>query len=131
MLCGSLAGDTRGTLLAGQTAIAARFVTALCLALTAAGCSSTVVESIPNWAGGEPEGTPQRLATELPTPPVNDRPPPRDTKIITVEEQAKIEKELAAAREVQAKQAVQIKKSRQDMLANQPKPPQPAQNPGN
>jgi len=90
-----------------------------------------MVDSIPTWAGGEPEGTPQRLATELPTPPVNDRPPPRDTKVITVEEQTKIVKELAAAREVQAKQAAQVKKARQDMLANQPKPPQPAQNPGN
>jgi hypothetical protein len=90
-----------------------------------------MIDSVPHWAGGEPEGTPQRSATEMQTPPVNERPPPRDAKIITVDEQSKIEKELAAAREVQAKQAAQIKRARQDMLANQPKPPQAAQNPGN
>ena len=118
--------------MAGKTAKAARFATALCLALAAAGCSSTaVIDSIPTWAGGEPEGTPQRAANELQTPAVNERPPPRDAKVITVEEQAKAEKELAAAREVQAKQAAQVKKARQEMLANQPKPAQPAQNSGN
>ena len=116
--------------MAGRTVITAKFATALSLALVVAGCSS-MIDSVPHWAGGEPEGTPQRTANELQTPPVNDRPPPRDAKIITVDEQAKAEKELAAAREVQAKQAVQVKRARQDMLANQPKPPQPAQNPGN
>jgi len=62
---------------------------------------------------------------------VNERPPARDgSKIVTVEEQAKIERDLAAAREVQAKQAAQVKKDRAGMLANQPKPNAPA-NPAN
>jgi hypothetical protein len=59
-------------------------------------------------------------------PPVHDRPPPLTTKIISVEEQAKIEKELTASRDAQAKRAEQMKKDRATMLANKPKPPKPA-----
>jgi hypothetical protein len=111
----------------GDSSLAARdqamkLATALGLALAAAGCSSTVADSIPNWAGGIPENAPHRLAAEMQYPPVNERPPARDTKVVTVEEQAKIEKELAAAREVQAKQAAQVKKDRDAMIANTPKP---------
>jgi hypothetical protein len=95
------------------------------VALAAAGCSTAAVDSIPNWAGGKPETAPPRLANEMEYLPVNERPPARDSKIVTVEEQAKIEKELAAAREVQAKQAAQVKKDRAGMLANQPKPAAP------
>ena len=92
------------------------------LALIAAGCSTTSIDAIPNWAGGEPQGAPPRLATEMETPPVNDRPPARDTKVVSVEEQAKIEKELAAAHATQAKQSEQVKKDRATMIANRPKP---------
>jgi hypothetical protein len=99
-----------------------KLATVLHLALAAAGCSSTVADSIPNWAGGIPENAPPRLATEMQYPPVNDRPPAPETKIVTVEEQAKIEKELAAARAMQAKQAAQVKKDRDAMIANTPKP---------
>jgi hypothetical protein len=95
------------------------------LTLSASGCSTAAVDSIPNWAGGKPEGAPPRLAAEMEYLPVNERPPARDTKIVTVEEQAKIEKELAAARDAQAKQAAQVKKDRAGMLANQPKPAAP------
>ena len=101
------------------------------IALSAAGCSSASVDSIPHWAGGEPPGAPRRLATELEYPAVNERPPPRDTKVVTEEEQAKIERELAAARDAQAKKAAQAKKDRAGMLANKPKPPAPAATPGN
>jgi len=98
------------------------YVSAFGLALTAAGCASSAIDSIPTWAGGEPQGAPQRLAKEMEYPPVHDRPPAHETKIITVEEQAKIERELAASREVQAKKAEQLKKDRATMLANKPKP---------
>jgi hypothetical protein len=102
------------------------------LALTATGCSSSAIDSIPTWAGGEPAGTPPRLASELAYPAVNERPPARDTKVVSEEEQAKIERELAAAREAQARQAAQAKKDRAGMLANQPKPnTTPAATPGN
>ena len=99
-----------------------KFIFALGVVLCAGGCSSTAGDAIPVWAGGMPEAVPQRLSTEMQYPPVNDRPPARDTRIVTVEEQGKIEKELAAARESQAKQAVQVKKDRDAMIANQPKP---------
>ena len=98
-----------------------KLVIALSLAIAAAGCS-TAIDAIPPWAGGEPAGTPQRLATELEYPPVHDRPPGRDTKPVTVEEQKKIEGDLAARREAQTKQANQVKKDRAGMLANPPKP---------
>lgn len=104
---------------------------ALALALGTAGCSTSAIDSIPAWAGGEPEGAPQRPATEMQYPPVNDRPPPHDTKIVSEEEQAKIERELAAAREAQARRAAQVKKDRASMIANQPKPNAPPAPPGN
>jgi hypothetical protein len=102
-----------------------RIAVALVLALAAAGCSTSAVDSLPAWAGGEPAGPPHRPATELPYPAVNERPPARDTKVVSVEEQQKIEGELTAARAVQAKQAAQVKKDRAGMLANQPKPNTP------
>jgi hypothetical protein len=101
------------------------FALVFALALSLAGCSSSHIDSVPNWAGGEPQGAPARLATEMEYLPVNERPPARETKIVTVEEQAKIEHELAAARDVQAKQAAQVKKDRAGMLANKPKPTAP------
>ena len=51
---------------------------------------------------------------------MNERPPARPTKVANEDEQAKIEKELAAARERQTKQAEQVKKDRAGMIANRP-----------
>lgn|SRR6476661_7934128 len=87
----------------------------------AAGCSASHFDSIPNWAGGEPQGVPARPAAEAEYPPVHDRPPPLTTKIISVEEQTKIEKDLAASRDAQAKRAERMKKDRDTMLADKPK----------
>jgi hypothetical protein len=98
-----------------------KLLPALVVALGAAGCS-TAIDSVPSWAGGEPQGVPQRVANEMEYPPVHQRPPAPANKIVTVEEQTKIERELAAARDAQAKRAAQVKKDRADMLANQPKP---------
>ncbi len=108
-----------------MTARYQRIAIALVLALAAAGCSSSAIDSVPAWAGGEPAGTPQRPATELQYPAVNERPPARDTKVVSEEEQEKIERELAASRATQSKQAAQVKKDRAGMLANQPKPNTP------
>lgn len=102
-----------------------RTAIALLLALAAPGCSTSAIDSIPAWAGGEPVGAPERPATELQYPAVNERPPARDTKVASEEEQAKIERELAAVRAAQAKQAAQVKQDRAGMLANQPKPNAP------
>lgn len=95
---------------------------ALGLVLAAAGCSTSAIDSIPQWAGGKPESTPERPAAEMAYPPVNERPPARDSRVVSEEEQAKIERELAAARDAQAKQAAQVKKERAGMMANPPKP---------
>lgn len=89
--------------------------------MAAAGCSASHIDAVPNWAGGEPQGVPTRPAAEMEYPPVHDRPPPLATKIITVEEQTKIERDLVASRDRQAKRAEQMKKDRATMLANQPK----------
>jgi hypothetical protein len=105
--------------------IALKLALALSLGLAAAACSSTAIDGIPGWAGGEPAGAPPRLATELQYPPVNDRPPPRETHIVSEEEQARIERELAAARDTQARQAAQVRKERANMIANQPRPAAP------
>ena len=96
------------------------------LAFGAAGCSSSgVADSIPHWAGGMPENAPARPATEMDYPAVNERPPARNSRIVTVDEQKKIENDLTAAREAQAKKAAQVRKERANMLANQPKPAAP------
>jgi hypothetical protein len=97
----------------------------VCLAtLTVGGCSSvSLVDSIPSWAGGPVEGTPERPAALAEYPPVNDRPPPRPTKLITEAEQTKLESELIAARAKQDIRAKEVRKGREEMLANPPKLP--------
>ncbi|MBN9598819.1 MAG: hypothetical protein J0G28_03960 [Afipia sp.] len=50
---------------------------------------------------GLPENTPARPETPAAYLPVHDIPAPRDTVILTPDEQVRIEKELAAARERQ------------------------------
>lgn len=50
---------------------------------------------------GLPENTPARPETPATYLPVHDIPAPRDTVILTPEEQTRIEKELAAARDRQ------------------------------
>jgi hypothetical protein len=51
---------------------------------------------------GLPEGTPPRSETPAPYLPVHDIPAARPSSVLTPEEQAKIERELAAARDRQA-----------------------------
>ncbi|MBX9711448.1 MAG: hypothetical protein K2X60_10485 [Xanthobacteraceae bacterium] len=51
---------------------------------------------------GLPENTPPRPETPAPYLPVHDIPAPRTSTVLTPEEQDKIEKELAAARDRQA-----------------------------
>ena len=78
---------------------------ALAAALTAgaivlAGCSagSMVADHLPNAVGGLPDGTPQRPASSMPYPAVNDLPPPRPTTVLTDAETKKLESDLVAAR---------------------------------
>jgi hypothetical protein len=52
---------------------------------------------------GLPENTPPRPETPAAYLPVHDIPAPRDTVVLTPEEQARIERELAAARDRQSR----------------------------
>jgi hypothetical protein len=94
-------------------------IAALAAALAVGGCS-TAIDVIPAWVGGEPTGTPERPLTSAEYPPVNDRPPPRETKLITQQEQGKLESELTAARAKQAATAEETQKDRTEVLANTP-----------
>lgn len=78
---------------AGRVLLAA----ALCGPLVA-GCSLPLGD-LP--VVGLPENTPARPETPAAYLPVHDIPAPRDTVVLTPEEQARIEKELAAARDRQ------------------------------
>ena len=55
-------------------------------------------DHLPSAAGGLPENAPARPATPAAYPAVHDMPPPRDEKVLTVEEQRKVEDELVAMR---------------------------------
>ena len=58
-----------------------------------AGCASA-----PTAMGGLPAGAPARSITTGAYPAVHDMPPPRETTVLTSEEQKKLQDELAAAR---------------------------------
>jgi len=61
------------------------------------GCAN-VGDHLPTAAGGLPEGAPARQATPTAYPAVNDLPPPRESQVLTYEEQKKLEEDLIAAR---------------------------------
>jgi hypothetical protein len=85
------------------------------LGIAAAGCSSpghTIGQAIPHWAGGEPSGAPARPGALPPYPAVHDLPESRDVKLITVEEQQKLEAELATLRSQAEAQATAVGQQR-------------------
>jgi hypothetical protein len=103
----------------------AALLAVLGVAFGVSGCGSipemgaSVGETVPHWAGGEPAGAPPRSATQPPYPAVNDMPPARNAKLITVQEQTKIESELAAARsQVSSKAATLEQQSKTEASAN-------------
>jgi hypothetical protein len=67
-------------------------------ALLASCATGSVTDHIPTAIGGLPEGMPPRSQTPGEYPAVNDAPPPRETTVLTSEEQKKLEDELIAAR---------------------------------
>ena len=85
-------------------------------AVVLAGCTAggMVADHLPNAVGGLPDGTPQRPASSMPYPAVNDMPPPRATTVLTDAETRKLESDLVAARnraaEAAAKPAVDADK---------------------
>src|SRR6516162_10018318 len=71
----------------------------LATAAVIAGCAgATVADHVPTAVGGLPDATPPRPGMPSAYPAVNDMPSPRDDKVLTSEEQHKIEDELIAAR---------------------------------
>ena len=71
----------------------------LAAAVAIVGCAgATVADHVPTAIGGLPDATPPRPGTPYAYPAVNDMPSPRDDKVLTSEEQHKIEDELIAAR---------------------------------
>lgn len=74
---------------------------ALGLATVLAGCSpGPLIDRLPDNMG-LPAGTPARPTTPYQYPAVHDMPPARATPTMSDEEQARLEKELAAVRERQ------------------------------
>jgi hypothetical protein len=63
--------------------------------LLLAGCASS---NLPTPMGGLPAGAPPRPTTTGAYPAVHDLPPPRETTVLTSDEQKKLEDELAAER---------------------------------
>ena len=78
---------------------------ALAVAILPLAACSSVVDLIPEKAGGLPAGTPQRAADPPAYPTLFHPPPPRPTPPLTAEERKKLEAELAATRDEQAKRA--------------------------
>lgn len=61
------------------------------------GCSS-VVDHIPTWAGGLPEGVPERPAKAQPYPPVHEMPLARADVALSEAERKRLLQDLAATR---------------------------------
>jgi hypothetical protein len=61
------------------------------------GCASTIGDYTPSALGGLPADAPQRPATQSAFPAVNDLPPPRTDRVLSAEEQKKLEDDLIAA----------------------------------
>jgi len=83
---------------------ATAFASVAFLAAALGACTSTLAE-FPAAVGGLPAGTPERQATPVAYPAVHDIPPPRDTTVLTADEQKKAAADLTAARDQQVKRA--------------------------
>ena len=62
------------------------------------GCSS-VVDHVPSWAGGLPEGVPARPSSAPAFPAVHDMPPPRQDSTLSDAERKRLRKDLNVTRE--------------------------------
>ena len=88
---------------------------ALTAALGVAACgSSSVGTQVPAWAGGLPPGAPQRAAVQPPFPNLNDRPPARPAKLMSEQEQTRLEAELATVRDRVNRQTETLQKESAD-----------------
>ncbi len=92
-------------------------------ALVLGGCSATqVLENMPQSMGGLSSDAPKAPETPYQYPAVHDMPQPRDAKLLSDQEQEKLEKDLLSARESQEKAAAADAEAGQTLP-----PPTPAQ----
>jgi hypothetical protein len=81
-----------------ESARAPAIALALVLLTGLAGCSS-IGDHVPTWAGGLPEGVPDRPATPAAYPAVHDMPPSRSDTVLSEADRKKLKDDLIAARE--------------------------------
>ena len=86
-----------------------------------AGCSSATFDSVPTWAGGEPQALPARPAAPYAYPPVHDRPPARSAKLASEQDVAKMQQQLIEARAKQAAEAQQLQTESASVVADSQK----------
>ncbi len=90
----------------------------LMLALTSvsflAACASNIGDSMPASIGGLPAEAPERPAEAPAYPAIHATPPPRAAKVLDEDQQEKLEKDLAAARERQEGRAPKPKKPKSE-----------------
>lgn len=86
-----------------------------------AGCSSATFDSVPVWAGGEPENLPARPTTPAAYPPVHDRPPARSAKLASEQDIAKMQQQLMQARTQQAAEAQKLQSDSAGVVADSQK----------
>lgn len=72
---------------------------ALVLGAPLGGCSTAVVDHIPNSLGGLPEGVPQRPAVQPAYPAVHDMPAPREDTALSEAQRKRLQEDLKKARD--------------------------------
>jgi hypothetical protein len=65
------------------------------------GCAGNLGDSLPQSMGGMPAGAPERPAADYAYPAVHDMPPERPVPTLSEDQQQRVERELAAARDRQ------------------------------
>lgn len=85
---------------------------AFAAALGSAGCGSVAGVNGSGLIGDLPPEAPAREAVQAPYPDIYATPPPRDAKLVSESEQARIEAELAASRQKVQAQAEALRRER-------------------
>ena len=85
------------------------------------GCSAATFDSVPTWAGGEPQDLPARPATPYAYPPVHDRPPQRSATLASEQDVARMQQELIQAHAKQTAEAQQLRTDSASVVADSQK----------
>jgi hypothetical protein len=101
----------------------ALFASAVGLAVTLAGCSSSgAIDKLPEAVGGLPPGAPERPVASYQYPAVHDMPPPRATQPMSAEDQVKTQTDLERLRDRQEREAG-VDPDKKTAAPAKPKPP--------